>query len=140
MDRGGFTLAMTQKTLRNLTACTLIAAFGFQQNLQAQAQLVSPAELQAAVLAASQTQQKNRDTIAAFLSTPQAQKALSAAKLDVRQVRAAVASLDEEELARLAARADKAQADFAAGRLTDRDLLIVLIGIAALILIIVAVR
>jgi hypothetical protein len=131
---------MTQNVLRNLTACTLIAAFGFQQNLQAQAQLVTPAELQAAVLAASQDQQKNRDTVTRFLSTPQAQRALSAAKLDAGNVRAAIASLNDEELARLAARADKAQADFAAGRLTDRDLLIVLVGLAALILIIVAVR
>jgi len=131
---------MTHNLLRNLTACTLIAAFGFQQNLQAQAQLVTPAELQAAVLAASQDQQKNRDAVTRFLSTPQAQKALSAAKLDPGNVRAAIASLNDEELARLAARADKAQADFAAGRLTDRDLLIVLVGLAALILIIVAVR
>ncbi len=131
---------MTHNFLRNLTACTLIAAFGFQQNLQAQAQFVSPAELQAAVLAASQDQQKDRDTVTRFLSTPQAQKALGAAKLDAGHVRAAIASLNDEELARLAARADKAQADFAAGRLTDRDLLIVLVGLAALILIIVAVR
>ena len=38
------------------------------------------------------------------------------------------------------ARANKAQADFAAGNLSDRDLIIILIAVAALILIIVAVR
>jgi hypothetical protein len=51
-----------------------------------------------------------------------------------------VSSLNDEELARLAARADKADTDFAAGRMSDRDLLWILVGIAALILIIVAVR
>ena len=46
----------------------------------------------------------------------------------------------DQELARLASRADKAQADFAAGRLEDRDLLIIVVAIAALVLLIVAVR
>ena len=52
----------------------------------------------------------------------------------------AVAGLSDEELAHLASRAQKAQADFAAGNMGDRDLLIILVCIAALILIIVAVR
>jgi hypothetical protein len=43
-------------------------------------------------------------------------------------------------VAQLAARAQKAQADFAAGSISDRDLIIILVCIAALILIIVAVR
>jgi len=37
-------------------------------------------------------------------------------------------------------RAEKAQREFAAGSLSDRDLLIILVCVAALILIIVAVR
>jgi hypothetical protein len=55
-------------------------------------------------------------------------------------VKKAVASLSDAELAQLASRAQKAQADFAAGHLSDRDLIIILVVIAALILIIVAVR
>ena len=55
-------------------------------------------------------------------------------------VDAAISTLSDEELARLASRADKLDQDFAAGRLSDRDLLIVIVGIAALVLIIVAVR
>jgi hypothetical protein len=56
------------------------------------------------------------------------------------QVKHAVSTLSDAELAQLATRADKAQADFAAGTLSDRDLIIILVAIAALILIIVAVR
>jgi hypothetical protein len=41
---------------------------------------------------------------------------------------------------RLVPRADKLDQDFAAGRLSDRDLLIVILGLAALVLIIVAAR
>jgi hypothetical protein len=51
-----------------------------------------------------------------------------------------VSSLSDEELRQLASKANKAQADFAAGTLSDRDLLLILVAIAALILIIVAVR
>jgi hypothetical protein len=60
--------------------------------------------------------------------------------MDPQRVKTAVSSLNDEELARMAARAQKVQADFAAGTLSDRDLIIILVAIAALILIIVAVR
>jgi hypothetical protein len=55
-------------------------------------------------------------------------------------VKDAVSQLSDSELSQLSARASKAQADFAAGTLSDRDLIIILVAIAALILIIVAVR
>jgi hypothetical protein len=108
-------------------------------NVVAQSHLVSPDELQAAVVTATQTRQKNRETVVTFLSTPQAEKALRTARVDAKFVKGAVSSLSDDELARLAARADLAQSDFAAGRLSDRDLLWILVGVAALILIIVAV-
>jgi hypothetical protein len=102
---------------------------------------VSPADLQKEVLAATTSRQQNVETITNFLSsTPKAQKTLEAAGIDAQQVKIAVSSLNDQELARLAARAATAQADFAAGRMSDRDLLWILIGIAALILIIVAVH
>jgi hypothetical protein len=48
--------------------------------------------------------------------------------------------LSDQELAQLSAKADKAQSDFAAGNLNDRDLILIILGIAILVLIIVAVR
>jgi ribosomal protein L12E/L44/L45/RPP1/RPP2 len=65
---------------------------------------------------------------------------LANAHIDDGKVRTAVSSLSDEELQQLASKANKAQADFAAGTLSDRDLLLILVAIAALILIIVAVR
>ncbi len=62
------------------------------------------------------------------------------AKIDPQQVANAVSQLNNEELARLAARSAKAQKDFAAGNIDNHDLLIILVGIAVLILIIVAVH
>jgi len=55
-------------------------------------------------------------------------------------VKQAVSSLSDQDLAQLASRASRAQADLVAGHLSDRDLIIILIAIAALILIIIAVR
>ncbi|HEY1264504.1 MAG TPA: PA2779 family protein [Terriglobales bacterium] len=125
-----------------VTACVLIVIFALPANLAAQAsnRLVSPSDLQKAAVDASRARQHNLDTVRNFLSSERAQKALKSSNMDTQQVKTAVASLSDAELAQLAARADKAQADFAAGDLSDRDLILIILGIAVLVLIIVAVR
>jgi len=125
---------------RSLTVCVLIPLLGFSTSLSAQTHVVSPTDLHKEALAATSARRHNLETINRLLSSPQARKVLGAASIDPAQVKTAVSALNDEELARLAARSEKVQADFAAGRLSDRDLLIILVGIAALILIIVAVR
>jgi hypothetical protein len=128
--------------VRALTACVLATIFAVPQNLLAKAtqHLVSPSELQKAAVDASRVRQQNLDTLKEFFSSERAQRALKAAHTDPAQVKKAVASLSDAELAQLASRVQKAQADFAAGNLSDRDLIIILILIAGLILIIVAVH
>jgi hypothetical protein len=129
-----------QQFLRTLTVCTLVISLAATQNMVAQAHIVTQGDMQAAILAAAQAREKNREKVVSFLSTPKSVKALETARVDIKLVKSAVSSLSDEELAKLAARADKAESDFAAGRISDRDLLWILVGIAALILIIVAVR
>ncbi len=129
-----------RKCFRVAMACGLSSLFAVPQNLVAQTHVVSSAELQKATVAATEARQRNIETVQKFLSTPAAEKGLKAAHIDARQVTQAVSSLSDAELAQLATRSGKAQADFAAGRISDHDLLIILIAIAALILIIVAVH
>jgi tyrosyl-tRNA synthetase len=131
-----------KQCVRTLTACLLATIFAIPQNLLAQAaeHVVSSAELQKAAVDASRARQQNLDTLKEFFSSERAQRALKAAHTDPEQVKKAVASLTDEELSQLASRARRAQADFAAGHLADRDLIIILIVIAGLILIIVAVH
>jgi NCAIR mutase (PurE)-related protein len=131
-----------RQLVRVLTACVLVTIFSMPTNLLAQTaeHVVSPAEMQKAVADASQARQQNLDTLDQFFSSGKAQAALKAAHADPQQVKKAVASLSDAELAQLASRAKKAQADFAAGTLSDRDLIVILVAIAVLILIIVAVR
>ncbi len=133
-------LALLRQSLRVVTACVLATVFAVPPNLVAQAHVVSPSELQQHLLAASQVRQHNVETLERFLSSSTAEKALNSLHADSDKVTTAIASLSDEELAHLATRANKAQADFAAGNITDHDLLIILVAILALILIIVAVR
>jgi hypothetical protein len=132
----------TKQCVRVLTACVLATIFSIPQDLfgQTAQHVVSPSDMQKAVVASSQVRQKNLDTLRAFFSSDKAQRALKAAHTNPEQVKRAVASLSDAELAQLASRAQTAQADFSAGHLSDRDLIIILIAIAGLILIIVAVH
>jgi len=126
--------------IRAVMAGILVVIFAFPSNLVAQAHVVSPEDLQKETIATSQARQRNLQTVIQFLSSQRAQKALKSAHMEPQQVKTAVSSLSDQELAQLAARSTKAQADFAAGRLEDRDLLMILVAMAALVLIIVAVR
>jgi len=127
---------------RAVGAFVLAAVFALPPNLVAEtaSHLVSPSELQQAAMKASAARQQNRDEVQRFLSSEQAQKALKSAHMNPEQVKTAVSTLDDAELAQLASRVHRAQSDFAAGTLSDRDLIIIIVAIAALILIIVAVR
>jgi len=129
-----------RQSARSLVALVLLTVFIVPTNLLAQSHVVSPADLQKQVVESSQVRKHNGEVVQNFLSTPTAQKALKSSHIDPRQVQNAISTLDDQELAQLAARADKAQADFAAGTLSDRDLILIILGIAVLVLIIVAVR
>lgn len=125
----------------NFAAVALLGmALTAPSNGMAQSHVVSPAQIQKDVAASSAARQQNQQQIQSFLSSPEAQRALKSANINPQQVTSAVSQLNDKDLASLAARADKAQKDFAAGNITDHDLLIILVCIAALVLIIVAVH
>jgi hypothetical protein len=126
------------QSIRILTACVLVTMFALPQNLTAQVHVVSPAELQKQTLAASQERQRNLEIVTRFLSSPIAEKAMRIVHTDDQQVKTAISNLSDQDLARLAQRAQKAEADFAAGNLSDRDLLVILIAVLVLVVIILA--
>jgi hypothetical protein len=127
---------------RVATAFLLAMIFVLPQSLLAEgaAHLVSPADLQRAAVQASSLRQHNVEQVRQFFSSEKAETALRSAHMNPEQVKNAVSTLDDAELAQLAQRTQKAQADFAAGTLSDRDLIIILVAVAVLILIIVAVH
>jgi hypothetical protein len=131
-------LPLVWQSARIFIACLLVTMFVVPQNLTAQVHVVSPAELQKQTLAASRERQRNLEIVTRFLSSPTAEKAMRVVHTDDKQVKTAIANLSDQDLARLAQRAQKTEADFAAGNLSDRDLLILLIAVLILVVIILA--
>ena len=105
----------------------------------AQDHVVPPSDIQKDVSSVSATRQKNLVQVEGFLSSAEAQQAMKSAHIDPQQVKNAIPQMNDDELAQLSARSEKAQKDFAGGRISDRDLLLILLGVAVLILLIVAV-
>jgi hypothetical protein len=127
--------------LRLTIACFFTSLFALApQNLAAQTHVVSPSDLQQATVASTQTRATNMAKLNQVLSAPVGQKALKEAHVDANQVKQAMANLSDQDVARLAARADKAQKDFAAGSITDHMLLLIVIAIVIVIVIIIAVK
>lgn len=127
-----------RQSARFLIASFFVLFFAISPGLFAQDHVVSPADLQQEMVKATQVRQHNMDTLQQFISTPAAEQAIKSAKLDPQQIKSAVSTLSDEDLAQLSSRAEKAQADFAAGRLSDRDLIIITLAIVLVIVLIVA--
>ena len=123
---------------------SLVCAIGFLLQTPslpaAQSHVVSPTELQQATFSAARTRQQDVAKVQKFFSTPQAGTALKSAHLDPVQIKKAVPSLSDQELARLASRADKAQKDFAAGALTNQQITYILIALGAAVIVLIAVH
>ena len=127
-----------RKSVQLLAACLLLTLCA--TGILAQTHVVSPSDIHKELVNTAQTRQKNLGKTRRLFSSDETRKAMEAAKISPEKVDAAISTLSDDELARLASRADKLDRDFAAGRLSDRDLLIVILGLAALLLIIVAAR
>jgi Flp pilus assembly protein TadB len=127
-----------RQSIRLLAACFLLTLCS--TSILAQTHVVSPSDIHKELVNAAQTRRENQQKVKGLFSSEETRKAMKAAQINPERVDTAISTLSDEELARLAARADNLDKDFAAGRISDRDLLIIILGIAALVLIIVAVR
>lgn len=133
-----------KKLLAYPVECVIVLVLGFllatPRDMLAQNHVVSPSEMQKDLAASSAAREHNQEQVSRFLSSAEAQRAMKSAHIDSGKVTNAVSQLSDSDLAMLAARSAKAQKDFAAGNIDNHDLLIIVVAIAALILIIVAVR
>jgi hypothetical protein len=138
-----------RKCPQTVLAVFLAAMFAIPPSLLAETQMpaaptrrpdthvVSPLDLQNAVVDATQARQKNIQKIEQFLSSDVALQTMKSAHIDPVQVKTGISALSDQELAQLAARADKAQRDFAAGALGREALAIIILGVLVVILIVV---
>jgi len=99
--------------------------------------VVAVTELSKDASAPAEARQANETAIRHLMSSEPGQRALGSAKIDYAKVDKAVAQLSDEDVARLATRSREVEHDFAAGSLSDRDLLVIVI-IAVLVIALVA--
>lgn len=123
-----------------LAMAALFVAAGIPARAQDQQHVVSLADLNKDAARPAETRQANEQTVRTLLSSEQGQKALKSAHLEYEKVDKAVGQLSDEDLTKLAERSRRAQADFAAGRISDRDLLWIIVIALAIIVLAVALR
>jgi len=118
-----------------LAIAALFVAAGIPARAQERQHVVSLSDLNKDAARPAQTRQANEEAVRTLLSSDQGQKALKSAGLDYQKVDKAVGQLSDEDLTKLAERSRRAESDFAAGRISDRDLLwIILIAIGIIVL------
>lgn len=118
-----------------LAIAALFGLAGIPVRAQDKQHVVSLSDLNKDAARPAQTRQSNEEAVRTLLSSDQGQRALKSANLDFQKVDKAVGQLSDEDLAKLAERSRQAQSDFAAGRISDRDLLwIILIAIGIVVL------
>ena len=129
-----------RKFVHVLGLAALVCLVGFATRAQDTRHVVSPSELQQDAAQHSQARHANESAVRDLLSSEAGQKALKSAGVDYAKVEKAVGQLSDEDLSKLAERSRRAQSDFAAGRLSDRDLLWIILIIVAVLIIALAVR
>ena len=134
---------MRNLVTRKLSLCLALAAglcAMLPRSASAESHVVSPSQMQQDLSAASAVRQRNEEAVRSFLATPQAERALQMAGVQPQQASNAISQLSDSELAQLATRSQNAQKDFAAGRLSDHDLLVIAVVILALLLLVALVH
>lgn len=108
--------------------------------MAAESHVVPLTELHQQAASAGESRQANLAQAREFFALAPVQDALHSARIDGARLDRAIPLLSDDELARLAARAAKAQADLRAGSLTNQELtyIVIALGTAVLILVIVA--
>lgn len=133
-----------RSTIYRMLVTSVVCALGFLLQAPslaaAQSHIVSPSDLQQATLSVARKRQQNITQVEKFFSSTRAEKALKSAHLDPVQIKRAVPSLSNQELARLASRADKAQKNFAAGALTNLQITYILIALGTAVIVLIATR
>lgn len=117
----------------------LTCAFPSSARAQSNDHIVSSHTLQQRVESQSATRQQNVTTVTKFFSTPMAQRAMKMEHIDPAQVKKAIPTLSDSELANLSARANQAQQQFAAGTLSTNQMLLLII-VMLVVVVLVAVH
>ena len=107
---------------------------------QADRHVVSLGELNRDASGPAEARRANEAEIRHLFATVDGQKALKTANVEFAKIDRAVSSMSDEDVARISSRAREIDRDFAAGNLSDHDLLLILIIALIVIILIVVLR
>lgn len=108
-----------------------------KSNLIADDHVVNVDDLHNSLVDARNHRQENLTRVENFLDSQTGKNAMETARLDPVEVKKAVSTLNDEELARLASQTQLPQSDLAAGALTNLQLTYIVIALATAVLVLV---
>jgi hypothetical protein len=124
---------------RRICVPALLICMGLQTAVQAAPQdhVVPLREMEQRIAGQTNQRRANLGKVEAFLSTSKVEEVLRSAKLDSQALRSAAQLLSDEELAKLASRADKAKADIQGGALTNLELTYIVIALVTALVVVI---
>jgi len=135
---------MMLRNVMRVCAMVLVASLASTGTVPVSAQendhAVSSMQLRRDLQKASKIRQANEAAVRELFRSEKGRETLKSAGIDSQKVDRAIGQVNDEDLARMAERSRDVQKDFAAGRFSDRDLIIIMLVAVGLILVIVAVR
>lgn len=115
----------------------MMLAFSFVlPAFSAQDHVVSRKDLHHAIVESASSRANNLAQVEGFFRSAPVEKGLKGSGINLQQVRQAIPSLSDQEVAHLARRTRKLQNDFAAGALTNQQLTYIVIAIATALVVI----
>jgi hypothetical protein len=123
-----------------LAIAVLFGTAAVSTRAQQNEHVVSVSDLTRDAARPAQARQADEEAVRTLLSSDPGQKVLKSVNLAYKQVDKAVGQLSDEDLAKLAERSRRAQSDFAAGRISDRDLLWIIVIALGIIVLAIALR
>jgi hypothetical protein len=134
---------MQTKRLTRIAAMALAMAVGAGPMLaqsQSDQHVVSLNELGKDSAAPAETRRANEAEIRHLFASEAGQKALKSANVNYDRIDHAVSAMSDEDVSKISDRARELDRDFAAGNLSDHDLLVILIIALIVIILIVVLR
>lgn len=107
---------------------------------QADQHVVPLSELSKDSAAPAETRRANEAAIRNLFASEAGQKALKSANVDYAKIDHAVSAMSDEDVSKISNRARELDRDFAAGNLSDHDLLVILVVALIVIILIVVLR
>jgi preprotein translocase subunit SecF len=130
----------TMRVCSMLLVLSLVCVWSVPARAQDKEHAVTSSQLRSDLQKAAENRQANEAAVREMFATDAGKQALKSAGIEYQKVDQAISQVNDEELARLADRSRDVQKNFAAGRMSDRDLLIIIVIAVILIVVIVAVR